>query len=165
MAYGFNPTPAETSLLTQIAANESGGNYTATNPGSTASGAYQFINSTWQMAAQATGVGTQYASAAAAPAWMQDTNALWLLRAYGPNSTISWAASGPYYSVSPSSIPTGGGAAPLVDVSGAAAATPTADILNQMETSVAGVFGVDPTTGGLILAGLVGLAVLVLARR
>jgi hypothetical protein len=91
-----NITPSEASMLQQIAQRESGGSYTRTNNVSSASGAYQFINGTWAMATAATGIGTQYSTAAQAPPAVQDANALWLLRTYGPNATISWAASGPY---------------------------------------------------------------------
>jgi hypothetical protein len=158
MAYNFNPTASETSLLAQISHNESGANYTATNPSSTASGAYQFIDSTWQWVAQQTGAGRQYASAADAPPSVQDINALWLLRNYGPNSTISWAASAPAggYSVSP-----------LVDVSGAAAATPTADILNELDvSSVTSALGIqDGAAAGVLLTlGIAAGAVLLMRR-
>ena len=37
----------------------------------------------------------QYASAVAAPAWTEDTNALWLFRYAEPNASISWAVSEP----------------------------------------------------------------------
>ena len=150
MAFTYNPTASEVSLLAQIAHNESGGNYAAMNPASTASGAYQFIDATWQWVAQQTGVGTQYASAADAPASVQDTNALWLLRNYGANASISWAASAPAggYSAAVS---------PIVDLSGAAAGTPTGDILNQLDTSLAGAFGISGGTTGVLLLGL-GLA-------
>ena len=146
MAY-FNPTASEASLLAQIAQNESGGNYAATNPRSTASGAYQFIDSTWQWVSQQTGAGTQYASAAQAPPAVQDINALWLLRNYGPNSTISWAASAPAGGYSGS---------PLLDLSGAAAATSTAEILNQLDiSSLPDVFGVqNPVAAGAFLLAL-----------
>ena len=148
MAYNFNPTASEASLLSQIAQNESGGNYAATNPASTASGAYQFIDSTWQWVSQHTGAGTQYGSAAQAPPAVQDINALWLLRNYGANSTISWAASAP-----------AGGYSPLVDVSGVAAATPTVDILNQLDiSSLPSAFGIqDGRTGAVLLT--LGIAV------
>ena len=161
MAFTYNPTVTEVSLLAQIAHNESGGNYTATNPSSTASGAYQFIDATWQWVSQQTGVGTQYASAAEAPPSVQDTNALWLLRNYGANASISWAASAPAGGYSASS------GSPIVDLSGAAATTPTADILNQLDTSLAGAFGIsDGTTGGLLLGlGIAAAGVLWLASR
>ena len=96
MAYEFNPSPSEQALLWLIRNRESGQNYQATNPASTASGAYQFINSTWAYVASLTGVGTQYPRAYLAPILDQDTNALLLLRMFGPNSTRSWKASGPY---------------------------------------------------------------------
>lgn len=48
-------------ILRTIRNRESGGNYTAKNPVSTASGAYQFINSTWQ------GLGGQGTAASASP--------------------------------------------------------------------------------------------------
>jgi hypothetical protein len=92
----FAPSAAEAFLLALIRERESGGNYTATNILSSASGAYQFIDSTWKYCATSTGVGTSYARALEAPAADQDFNALWLLRQVGPNSTKSWKASGPY---------------------------------------------------------------------
>ena len=157
MSYSFNPTPAESALLAQIAQRESSGNYTAINPspGSTASGAYQFVNRTWQEAALATGVGDPYA-----PAWQnspaaQDVNALWLLRNSG---TAPWAASGPYYY-------TGGGGA-LVDLSGDAAAAPTSSILDQLQAASLLPAGLDLSTpGGMWLAvGLIAAMVWLIAK-
>jgi len=62
-------------VLATIRKQESGsaqGNYTAQNPSSTASGAYQFTNPTWQGLTRKYGIGTQYATAASAPASIQD---------------------------------------------------------------------------------------------
>lgn len=92
------PTPAETAMLGEIRRRESSGDYEARNPDSTASGAYQFINGTWKLASGLTGV-PQYARAADAPEWVQDANALHMLRTHGPNASITWAASGPYQAV------------------------------------------------------------------
>lgn len=51
----------------------SGGDYTAVNPKSGASGAYQFVGSTWRAQAKAAGVDTsQYPTAADAPPAVQD---------------------------------------------------------------------------------------------
>jgi hypothetical protein len=104
----FNPVPnaSESATLAQIVARESGGNYAATNPTSTASGAYQMINSTWQMAAANVGIDTSsYPTAASAPPALQDAAALWLLQTYGPNASITWAASAPPGGYSPPSFP------------------------------------------------------------
>jgi hypothetical protein len=52
---------------------ESGGDYTAQNPNSTASGAYQFVNPTWRQYASQIGVDTgQYPTAGSAPPEVQD---------------------------------------------------------------------------------------------
>jgi D-alanyl-D-alanine dipeptidase len=59
-------------VLSTIRKQESGGNYGAQNPSSTASGAYQFTNPTWQALTRKYGIGTQYASAASAPPGIQD---------------------------------------------------------------------------------------------
>jgi hypothetical protein len=170
MAYTFNPTSGETALLAQVAARESSGNYTAVvlpqncpHPPCTASGAYQFTDATWAMASNATGA-PYYPTAASAPAWVQDTNALWLLRYAGgdPNASVAWGASGPYDT---SLLSAGGSGQPLVDLSGAAAAAPTADILSQLGLSVDGT-GIDtglPTTG-IVIALALG-AVVYLASR
>src|SRR4030095_7479029 len=93
----FDPTPEEARMLAEIRARESSGNYSARNPkpGSTATGAYQFIGPTWQLASAETGVPV-YGSPAEAPPAVQDANALHMLRKYGPNADITWAASGPY---------------------------------------------------------------------
>jgi cell wall-associated NlpC family hydrolase len=62
--------------------NESGGDYAAEAGGSTASGAYQFIDSTWRSVATSSGVpgATEYAHAADAPAEIQDAVAAWHVR-------------------------------------------------------------------------------------
>src|SRR5262245_13032991 len=95
---GFDPSPSEAAMLGEIRNRESSDNYKATNPNSTASGAYQFINSTWRMASDATGA-PRYATAAQAPQSVQDQNALYMLRQFGPNAKITWAESGPYTKV------------------------------------------------------------------
>jgi Transglycosylase-like domain len=61
-------------ILATIRQKESGGNYTVKNPkpGQTASGGYQFINSTWRSLTKKYGVGTQYKSAKDAPPEVQD---------------------------------------------------------------------------------------------
>jgi len=165
--YNYNPTPAESSVLAQIQAHESGGNYTAQNPTSTASGAYQFIDSTWQFASQHTGVGTQYATAAQAPPSAQDVNALWLLRNYGPNSTTSWGGSegppggypDPYQNAS---IP-GASTQPIVDLSGDAASTSSADILSSLQSAVDSIDVTNPMTDLALAAA--GVAAVWLAMR
>lgn len=93
----YAPTAAEAFLLALIRHRESNGDYTISrNPLSTASGAYQFITGTWAAVSSQTGVGTNYTRAFEAPPVDQDYNALWLLLKYGPNSSYSWKASGPY---------------------------------------------------------------------
>ena len=165
----FNPTPAEQSLLSQIVQRESSGNPLAVNAQSGASGLYQFKDATWQWVAQHTGVGTQYATAADAPASVQDINALWLLRYAGgnPNASIAWAASGPYI------LPTGNGgsSSPLVDVSGTAASVSTSDILSSLGlTDAFTQMGIDPGSpqAGLAIAlgiGVLGFAVMGVLNR
>jgi hypothetical protein len=73
-------------VLSAIKQCESGGNYTAVNPTSGASGAYQFLTSTWQSLSASAG----YATAAAAPAAVQDAAALELYNAEG---TTPWVSS------------------------------------------------------------------------
>lgn len=58
-------------FLACVRRHESGGNYQAENPVSTASGAYQFLDSTWRtMSARAGHSG--WGHAASAPPWVQD---------------------------------------------------------------------------------------------
>jgi len=61
-------------ILNTIKTVESGGDYSAQNPTSSASGAYQFIDSTWRSAAKEAGVDVnQYPRAYMAPPEVQDT--------------------------------------------------------------------------------------------
>jgi hypothetical protein len=89
-------TPYEQQTLDEIRHREAPGGYASGGPfarGEAHTGAYQFADSTWQEAAQATGQGTQYKQAKDAPPAVQDANALWLLRNRG---TAPWAETGPY---------------------------------------------------------------------
>jgi hypothetical protein len=52
--------------------------YRAKNPRSTASGAYQFLDTTWRNVAPKVG-GGQYARAMDAPWWVQDDAAMWMI--------------------------------------------------------------------------------------
>ncbi|ANS79556.1 putative secreted protein [Serinicoccus hydrothermalis] len=73
-------------VLEAIKQCESGGSYTAQNPTSTASGAYQFLDSTWQGMDAAAG----YARAVDAPESVQDAAAIEL---YTEQGTTPWLAS------------------------------------------------------------------------
>lgn len=66
------PAGSTQAILETLKSKESGGNYSAQSSSSSASGAYQFIDSTWQQQAAAAGVGTEYARAVDAPPAVQD---------------------------------------------------------------------------------------------
>lgn len=59
-------------ILRTIKTKESGGDYTVKNPNASASGAYQFIDSTWRTLTNKYGVGTEFKSARSAPKDVQD---------------------------------------------------------------------------------------------
>jgi hypothetical protein len=60
-------------ILATIKARESsGGDYTAQNPTTSASGAYQFVDETWQGLTKKYGIGTEYTKAKLAPKDIQD---------------------------------------------------------------------------------------------
>jgi len=59
-------------ILATIRQRESGGDYTIQAKGSSASGAYQFINSTWKGLTKQYGIGTEYPTAKDAPPEIQD---------------------------------------------------------------------------------------------
>lgn len=59
-------------ILATIRTKESGGNYGISNPGSSASGAYQFIDSTWKSLTNKYQIGTDYPRAYLAPPQIQD---------------------------------------------------------------------------------------------
>jgi hypothetical protein len=66
------------------------GGYGAENPSSSASGAYQFIDSTWRTVSARAGHGG-YARAVHAPWWVQDAVAMYLVNTGGKSA---WAGSG-----------------------------------------------------------------------
>lgn len=63
-------------FLACVRRHESGGNYQAKNPVSTASGAYQFLDSTWRTMSARAGHGG-YPTARSAPPWVQDAVAVY----------------------------------------------------------------------------------------
>jgi transglycosylase-like protein len=77
---------ASTSILEKIKQCESGGNYRAVNPSSRASGAYQFLDSTWRALPASRG----YVKASHAPPAVQDRAARQLFAQAG---TRPWTAS------------------------------------------------------------------------
>ncbi len=78
--------PGNPGVLARIKACESSGSYTAQNPSSSASGAYQFLTSTWRALPASAG----YPTAASAPAAVQDRAARQLFAQQG---TSPWLAS------------------------------------------------------------------------
>jgi hypothetical protein len=60
------------SILETIRMKESRNNYSEQNPVSTASGAYQFLDGTWQALSRKYGIGTEYSKAKYAPPEIQD---------------------------------------------------------------------------------------------
>ena len=150
MAVNFNPvpTPAESATLAQIAQNESSNRPDILGPmtnSGQATGLYQITDGTWAWISSITGIGTEYSQAAQAPVADQTSNALWLLQNYGPNATISWAATGPY--VNPEIT---GPATPLASVNGS---IPASDLLSQADLSLANLgTGIDPNVLLVLLA-------------
>ena len=139
-------------------------------PGKTAQGYYQITNENWNNVAPLLGIDTSvYPDAMHAPQSVQAQVATYLLTQtpagisnwsnYNANLAAALSAAGLQTSgpvgamVASYSSP---GAGPLIDLSGAAATTPTADLLNQLDTSVASAFGVSDGTGvALVALGLV----------
>ncbi len=77
-------------FLSCVRARESKGSYTAQNPSSTASGAYQFLDSTWRNVSVRSG-NPGYSRAAHAPWYVQDAVALWL---YNNGGRSAWNGTG-----------------------------------------------------------------------
>lgn len=97
MASAASPVPAGSPVpvppsLVPIYARESGGNFQAQNPTSTASGAGQDIDATWREAMRALGYGDKYPTAKSAPPEIQNAANIWLQGRYGNKP---WAASEP----------------------------------------------------------------------
>ncbi len=77
-------------FLVCVRRHESGGDYQAQNRSSSASGAYQFLDSTWRtVSARAGNAG--YARAMHAPWWVQDAVALWF---YNNGGRSAWNGTG-----------------------------------------------------------------------
>lgn len=70
--YSGNATGSTKDFILTIRKLESNDNYSAQAKTSSASGAYQFIDSTWQRASSQAGIGTQYKRAGDAPPEVQD---------------------------------------------------------------------------------------------
>lgn len=117
--------------LAPIYGRESGFNYGAKNPASTASGAGQDINSTWREAMQGLGYGDAYPTASSAPPAVQNAANIWLQAKRGNKP---WASSAP-----PGTGLTGAGQAavrgapPEFIAQGRQAATQVAQTFDPME--------------------------------
>ena len=77
-------------FLSCVRRHESGGDYQAQNRSSTASGAYQFLDSTWRTVSSRAGMGG-YGRARSAPWHVQDAVALWL---YSHGGRSAWNGTG-----------------------------------------------------------------------
>jgi hypothetical protein len=84
------PAGAATDFLSCVRWRESRNNYTAQNPTSSASGAYQFIDGTWRTVSVKAGHGG-YGRALHAPPYVQDAVARWTAIHVGRSP---WAATG-----------------------------------------------------------------------
>jgi len=73
-------SPDVDQILSTIRQVESSNNYGAQAKGSSASGAYQFIDSTWQASTKKSGLGTEYSRAKDAPPEVQDAVAAFAVR-------------------------------------------------------------------------------------
>jgi hypothetical protein len=73
------PPSSAATFLACVAHHESRGDYRAENPTSTASGKYQWLDSSWQAYARKSGIGTRYTHAASAPPAVQDALTLWVV--------------------------------------------------------------------------------------
>jgi hypothetical protein len=73
-------SPDVDQILSTIRQVESSNNYGAQAKGSSASGAYQFIDSTWQASTKKAGLGTEYSRAKDAPPEVQDAVAAFAVR-------------------------------------------------------------------------------------
>jgi peptidoglycan DL-endopeptidase CwlO len=139
------------SFLAATRQHESGGNYQATNPNGGASGAYQYIQSTWSSEAKAAGYG-QYAGAPAAnaPPSVQDAVARYnALQLYSQTNSWGGVAANwydPAHSNDPNYAPPGNGGLTIGQYS--------ADITNLMAqgtaTAQAGVSAVVGVAGGQV---------------
>jgi len=69
---GANASADAKQIMAAIRTHESGGNYTISSPGSTASGAYQFLDDSWKNLTKKYGIGQEYARAKMAPKEIQD---------------------------------------------------------------------------------------------
>ena len=81
--------PRPGGFLACVRQHESGGDYRAENPTSSASGAYQFLDSTWRTVSASAGHPSGHA-AYAAP-WVQDAVAVWTVNHVGRSP---WAGTG-----------------------------------------------------------------------
>jgi hypothetical protein len=70
--YGEADDPTVSAILETIKMRESGGDYSVKNQKGSASGGYQFIDSTWKSLTNKYGIGTEYPSAKDAPIEVQD---------------------------------------------------------------------------------------------
>jgi Transglycosylase-like domain len=75
--------PSDEAFLRCVVKRESGGNPRAQNPTSSASGLFQFIDSTWRAYSREAGIGTQYSRAKYAPAAVQWELARWVVKNKG----------------------------------------------------------------------------------
>lgn len=90
--YQSNVTGTTGEILKTIRVRESSENYAAKNPNSSASGAYQFIDSTWQGLTKKFGLGTEYSKASEAPPQIQDAIAAKYIEdiLQRHNNDVSW---------------------------------------------------------------------------
>jgi hypothetical protein len=117
----LNVTGTTGQILATIRKRESNGNYQAQARGSSASGAYQFIDSTWRAMASKFNIGTEYPRAVAAPPAVQDAVAAAyvndILQKNGGNVAVVplvWYTGNAQGRMSPATLAVSGGLTPEV---------------------------------------------------